>query len=65
MIEPLFIAGAGPAGMTAAIVLRRHGIPVGIYEKFPDVGYRLHGDFQLIRELKLRTGRYSTFAGQN
>lgn len=46
MREPLNIVGAGPAGITAAIVLRRHGIPVRIYEKFPDAGYRLHGDFQ-------------------
>jgi flavin-dependent dehydrogenase len=46
MREPLTISGAGPAGIAAAIVLRRHGIPVRIYEKYPDVGYRLHGDFQ-------------------
>lgn len=46
MREPLNIVGAGLAGMTAAIVLRRHDIPVRIYEKFPDAGYRLHGDFQ-------------------
>lgn len=46
MREPLNIVGAGPAGITAAIVLRRHGIPVRIYEKFPAAGYRLHGDFQ-------------------
>ncbi len=46
MREPLIIVGAGPAGITAAIVLRRHGIPVRIYEKYPDAGYRLHGDFQ-------------------
>ncbi len=46
MREPVTIVGAGPAGITAAIVLRRHGVPVRIYEKFPDVGYRLSGDFQ-------------------
>ncbi|HOP41478.1 MAG TPA: NAD(P)/FAD-dependent oxidoreductase [Geobacteraceae bacterium] len=46
MREPITIVGAGPAGITAAIVLRRHGIPVRVYEKFPDAGYRLNGDFQ-------------------
>ncbi|NOY85968.1 MAG: NAD(P)/FAD-dependent oxidoreductase [Deltaproteobacteria bacterium] len=40
------IIGAGPAGLVAAIVLRRHGIPVTIFEKSPDVGHRLSGDFQ-------------------
>ena len=46
MSEPVTIVGAGPAGIAAAIVLRRHGVPVRIYEKYPDVGYRLNGDFQ-------------------
>jgi flavin-dependent dehydrogenase len=46
MSEPVTIVGAGPAGITAAIVLRRHGVPVRVYEKFPDVGCRLSGDFQ-------------------
>lgn len=46
MSEPLTIVGAGPAGITAAIVLRRHGIPVRVHERYPDVGYRLNGDFQ-------------------
>lgn len=46
MNEPVTIVGAGPAGIAAAIVLRRHGIPVRIFEKYPDVGYRLSGDFQ-------------------
>ncbi|GBE15486.1 MAG TPA: NAD(P)/FAD-dependent oxidoreductase [Proteobacteria bacterium] len=40
------IIGAGPAGLVAAIVLRRYGIPVTIFEKSPDVGHRLNGDFQ-------------------
>lgn len=46
MNEPVTIVGAGPAGIAAAIVLRRHGVPVRIFEKYPDVGYRLSGDFQ-------------------
>jgi len=40
------IVGAGLAGLTAAIVLRKQGIPVRIFEKAPDVGHRLNGDFQ-------------------
>jgi flavin-dependent dehydrogenase len=40
------IIGAGPAGLTAAIVLRKHGFPVRVYEKAAGVGHRLNGDFQ-------------------
>jgi len=40
------IIGAGPAGLTAAIVLRKHDFPVRVYEKSSDVGHRLNGDFQ-------------------
>ena len=46
MQEPVTIIGAGPAGLTAAIVLRRHGIPVRVHEMSTDVGTRLSGDFQ-------------------
>lgn len=44
--EPINIIGAGPAGLTAGIVLRRHGFPVRVYEMSSDVGHRLNGDFQ-------------------
>lgn len=44
--EPVEIIGAGPAGLTAAIVLRRYGLPVTVYERAADVGSRLNGDFQ-------------------
>ena len=40
------IIGAGPAGLAAAIVLRKQGFPVTVFEKAPDVGHRLNGDFQ-------------------
>jgi flavin-dependent dehydrogenase len=40
------IVGAGPAGLTAAIVLRRHGYPVRVCEAAANVGHRLNGDFQ-------------------
>jgi flavin-dependent dehydrogenase len=44
--ERINIVGAGPAGLTAAIVLARHGYAVRVFEMAPDVGHRLSGDFQ-------------------
>jgi flavin-dependent dehydrogenase len=44
--DTINIIGAGPAGLTAAIVLRQHGYPVRVYEAAEDVGHRLNGDFQ-------------------
>ena len=46
MKDNVNIIGAGPAGLAAAIVLRKHGFPVTVYEQSPDVGHRLNGDFQ-------------------
>lgn len=40
------IAGAGPAGLAAAIWLRREGYPVRVFDKAPDAGSRFRGDFQ-------------------
>jgi flavin-dependent dehydrogenase len=44
--ETIHIIGAGPAGLTAAIVLRKHRLTVKVFDMVPDVGYRLNGDFQ-------------------
>jgi flavin-dependent dehydrogenase len=44
--ETVNIIGAGPAGLTAAIVLLRHRVPVRVFEKGPEAGHRLSGDFQ-------------------
>ena len=40
------IAGAGPAGLTAAIVLVKHGYKARVYEISPCAGHHMHGDFQ-------------------
>lgn len=40
------IAGAGPAGLTAAINLARAGYTVDVFEKRSDTGKRFHGDIQ-------------------
>ncbi len=40
------IAGAGPAGLTAAIVLAKHGYKARVYEMSPDVGRRMNVGFQ-------------------
>ncbi len=46
MEERVTVIGAGPAGLSAAIVLAKHGYGVTVYDKSPDVGHRLNGDFQ-------------------
>jgi flavin-dependent dehydrogenase len=48
MTDPTLIKimGAGPAGLSAAITLARHGLPVEMYEQHADVGTRFHNDFQ-------------------
>jgi len=48
------IIGAGPAGLVAAIVLRKHGYAVRVYEASSDVGHRLNGDFQGIENCSSR-----------
>lgn len=40
------IAGAGPAGLTAALSLAKHGRACELYECRADVGERFHGDYQ-------------------
>lgn len=44
--NPVHVIGAGPAGLTAAITLVKHGIDVVVHEKNQDVGTRFTGDFQ-------------------
>jgi len=44
--EIIKIAGAGPAGLAAAITLAREGKQVIVHEAQPDVGWRFKRDFQ-------------------
>lgn len=44
--ETVQIAGAGPAGLAAAITLAKQGVAVQVHEARNEVGFRFHGDFQ-------------------
>jgi flavin-dependent dehydrogenase len=47
-MKPIVIAGAGPAGLSAAIHLRRSGLPVEVFERREDVGARFIGEYQIL-----------------
>lgn len=44
--ETVQIAGAGPAGLAAAITLAREGVSVQVHEARNEVGYRFQRDLQ-------------------
>lgn len=46
--SPIRIAGAGPSGLAAAIILARAGREVEVHEAKRDVGVRFIGDLQII-----------------
>jgi len=46
MKKEVKIAGAGPAGLSAAINLVKAGYKVTVYERNSDVGFKSNGDFQ-------------------
>ncbi len=43
---PILVAGAGPAGLAAALTANRAGRAVIVYERARDVGHRFHDDFE-------------------
>lgn len=45
-MDTVKIAGAGPAGLSAAINLAKQGYSAEVFEKNSDVGGRFHGEFQ-------------------
>lgn len=45
-VPSIEIAGAGPAGMAAAITVARAGGQAMVFERHAEVGHRFHGDFQ-------------------
>jgi flavin-dependent dehydrogenase len=53
-MKPVLIAGAGPAGLAAAIHLRRSGYPVEVFERREDVGARFIGEFQVLENYSRR-----------
>ena len=44
--KPITVVGAGPGGLTAAIVLASNGRKVNLYEQNSNAGLRFNGDFQ-------------------
>jgi len=46
MSNAIQIAGAGPAGLAAAIILARAGCQVVVHEAHEEVGHRFQGDYQ-------------------
>jgi flavin-dependent dehydrogenase len=55
------IAGAGPAGLIAAINLARAGSDVIVHEQHPDVGMRFSEDFQAIENWSSQEDLLTTF----
>jgi flavin-dependent dehydrogenase len=53
-MKPVVIAGAGPAGLAAAIHLRRSGYPVEIFERRQSVGARFIGEYQILENYSRR-----------
>ncbi len=54
-MQMIRIAGAGPAGLSAAITLAQAGYEVNVFERHPDVGGRFSGDLQGLENWSERT----------
>jgi len=62
--SPVEIAGAGPAGLAAAITLAQAGRQVVVHEKQKEVGHRFGGDFQGLENWSSEADVLSVLKGQ-
>jgi flavin-dependent dehydrogenase len=53
-MKTITVAGAGPAGLAAAIHLRQKGVPVDVYERRESVGARFIGEWQVLENYSRR-----------
>jgi flavin-dependent dehydrogenase len=53
-LKTVTVAGAGPAGLAAAIHLRRSGVPVAVFERREAVGARFIGEWQVLESYSRR-----------
>ncbi|MGM0440125.1 MAG: NAD(P)/FAD-dependent oxidoreductase [Chlamydiota bacterium] len=59
------ILGAGISGLTAAINLAEEGFRVEVYEQYPEVGQRFHGDLQGLENWSSHEDVVDSLAGMN
>lgn len=62
--DPIHIAGAGPAGLAAAIFLARANRHVIVHEMHSEVGHRFQGDFQGLENWTTEEDVLSVLASQ-
>ncbi|HLC43596.1 MAG TPA: FAD-dependent oxidoreductase, partial [Patescibacteria group bacterium] len=64
-MEKIKILGAGIAGLTAAINLKKEGYNVEVFEKNSDCGQRFHGDMQGIENWSKKIDVIDDLASKN
>ena len=64
MGREVHIAGAGPAGLAAALVAAKAGMQVVVHERRQEVGSRFHGDFQGLENWSTEGDVLDDLAGQ-